>query len=417
MAFGMLDFPYQGNSQDMKKVQNYLYMLNEQLRYALSNISFSDMTQDTQDDFSEYFQLTYKNDGQLTQFRVDVDGISATVKQNYDDLSSSISTVRQTATEISQTVARQYGELTTDISSIRQTASEISSTVQKNYNALSSSISEVRQTATEISQTVTNNYSSLTTDISEVRQTASEISSRVTSNYNTLNSSISEVRQTASEISQTVASNYKSLTTDISSVRQTASEISSTVTKNYNSLNSSISEVRQTANKISWLVASGTSSSNFTLTSRMAQLVAAQIDLTGFVTFNSLSQSGKTTINGDNITAGSIDVARLTANGTRYIYYDNNILMLGGMTSSTKWQTVRVMGDSIRIWGRYVYIGGATFSDSIYIGGSSEEIGFFGVTPKRRKSMSILSSSATLATVITKVNEIINAFVSYGLLS
>ena len=442
MAFAFQNFSYQGNSQDMKKVQNYLYMLNEQLRYALSNISFEDMTQNTQDDFSKYFQLTYKNDSQLTQFRVDVDGISATVKKNYDDLTSSISAVRQTATEISQTVAKQYGELTTDISNIRQTATEITQTVQKNYEDLTSSISAVRQTATEISQTVSsnydslttdisqlrqtateisqtvsNNYNSLTTDISQVRQTASEISSEVASNYNTLNSAISQVRQTATEISQTVSSNYNSLTTDISQVRQTASEISSTVSKNYNSLNTSISEVRQTANKISWLVASGTSSTNFTLTSRMASLVASSIDLTGFVTFSSLSQSGKTTINGDNITTGSLDVQRITANGTRIIYYSSGILNLGGESTSNKWQTVRLFADSAYIWARYIYIGGATISQRIYVGGSGEQVGFLGATPQSRKSMSTLSSSASLTTAVSKINDIINAFVSYGLFS
>lgn len=337
MAFGMLDFPYQGNSQDMKKVQNYLYMLNEQLRYALSNISFSDMTQDTQDDFSEYFQLTYKNDGQLTQFRVDVDGISATVKQNYDDLSSSISTVRQTATEISQTVARQYGELTTDISSIRQTASEISSTVQKNYNALSSSISEVRQTATEISQTVTNNYNSITTEMSEVRQTA---------------------------------------------------------------------------NKISWLVASGTSSSNFTLTSRMASLVASQIDLTGYVTFNSLSQSGRTTINGDNITTGHIDLLRITARGKNLITYTtgaySTTLHFGydGLSSDYT--------DSLYIYGENITVGKNSNAKTT-IGVSGSSLGFYGATPVSKQSIAALSSSASADDVRQKVINIITAMKRYGL--
>ena len=442
MAFGMQYFSYDGNNQDLRKVKNYLYMLNEQLRYALSNISFEDMSLETQNDFTKKFELIYENQDQLTHVKIDIDGLSSTVQKNYDDLTKSISQVVQTADEISSTVAKQYEELTTDISAVRQTATEISQTVQKNYDALESSISAVSQTATEISQTVANNHASVTKEISQIKQTATEISSTVSSNYNTLskdiskvsqtateisqtvsnnyntlNSSISAVRQTATEISRTVESNYNSLTTDISAVRQTATEISQTVSNNYRTLTNSISTVRQTAEKISWLVASGTSSSNFTLTSRMASLVASQIDLTGYVTFSSLSQSGKTTINGDNITAGSIDVDRLTANGTRYIYYDNNILMLGGMTSSTKWQTVRVMGDTIRLWGRYVYIGGATFSDKIYIGSESELIGFFGSTPKARIRLGTLSSSASLATTVSKVNELINAFSSYGLLS
>lgn len=71
-----------------------------------------------------------------------------------------------------------------------------------------------------------------------------------------------------------------------------------------------ISLVSQTASKIEWVV-SGSSYSSFTLTSRAASLVASSIDLTGFVTFSSLSSAGQTTINGGNVTAGTITGATL----------------------------------------------------------------------------------------------------------
>lgn len=73
-----------------------------------------------------------------------------------------------------------------------------------------------------------------------------------------------------------------------------------------------ISTVEQTADKINWLVKSGTSAANFTLTSRMASLIADEIDITGFVTFTDLERSGKTEINGDNITTGTIDADYVT---------------------------------------------------------------------------------------------------------
>ena len=71
-----------------------------------------------------------------------------------------------------------------------------------------------------------------------------------------------------------------------------------------------ISVVAQTASKIEWVV-SGSSASTFTLTSRAASLVAQSINLTGFVTFSSLSSPGQTTINGANVTSGVITGATL----------------------------------------------------------------------------------------------------------
>lgn len=88
-----------------------------------------------------------------------------------------------------------------------------------------------------------------------------------------------------------------------------------------------ISTVSQTANKINWLVKSGTSASDFTLTDRAISLVADNIDLTGYVTFSALSTAGQTTINGSNITTGSISASRIGANNGSYITFGSPIYM------------------------------------------------------------------------------------------
>jgi hypothetical protein len=63
----------------------------------------------------------------------------------------------------------------------------------------------------------------------------------------------------------------------------------------------------QEAGKFSWIVADGESASSFTLTKRMASLISGTINLNGFVTFTNLKEAdGKTTINGGNITSGTI---------------------------------------------------------------------------------------------------------------
>ena len=127
--------------------------------------------------------------------------------------------------------------------------------------------------------------------------------------YTTLNSSIS---QTATNILSTVSATYETRTDAgtqyaalQSSISQTADSITSTVAKTY-ATQLSVSQVKQTADKIDWIVANGTNASNFSLTSRMASLVASEINLTGYVTIDSLKTPGQTIIDGGNITTGTI---------------------------------------------------------------------------------------------------------------
>ena len=120
---------------------------------------------------------------------------------------------------------------------------------------------------------------------------------------------ISVLEQTASSLTSRI-SNAEG---ELSSVKQTASSLTSRISN----AEGDISTVEQTAKKINWVIASGSSSSNFTLTSRMANLVAEQIELTGYVTFNDLAKSGSTTINGNNIKTGDIDASLLKIGGSK----------------------------------------------------------------------------------------------------
>lgn len=126
-----------------------------------------------------------------------------------------------------------------------------------------------------------------------------------------MRSSITKTReQILLEVSKTYATN-ESVS---SSIQQTADSILSTVSATY-ATGESVSKVEQTANKINWLVKSGTSESDFSLTDRAIKLVSDTIDLSGFVTFSSLETQGKTTINGSNITTGTISADRINLTG------------------------------------------------------------------------------------------------------
>ena len=65
---------------------------------------------------------------------------------------------------------------------------------------------------------------------------------------------------------------------------------------------------QQTANKFTWLVKSGDNETNFMLSDRVINLVSGNIDLTGFVTFNSLLDPDSiTTIDGGYLTSTHIE--------------------------------------------------------------------------------------------------------------
>ncbi|MEW9093745.1 MAG: phage tail spike protein [Clostridiaceae bacterium] len=90
-------------------------------------------------------------------------------------------------------------------------------------------------------------------------------------------------------------------------------------------------EIKQTADKISLVVKEDNSIngdslvSAINMSSRKIEMKSLNIDLTGYVTFNSLSQSGKTTINGDNIRTGKV----ASLNGYSYFDLANNRFMIG----------------------------------------------------------------------------------------
>lgn len=93
----------------------------------------------------------------------------------------------------------------------------------------------------------------------------------------------------------------------------TLSQSLTSITTRVENTEGSISTVSQTADKVNWLIASGTSASNFTMTDRAVSLVADKIDLSGYVTITSLKTAGSTTINGSNITTGTISADRIDA--------------------------------------------------------------------------------------------------------
>ena len=176
------------------------------------------------------------------------------------------------------TVSSQLQDAEGNISSLQQTAASLSAQLED----AEGNISAIYQISESLSTRVEDAEGNITT----LFQTSDSLTSRVTS----AEGNISSLQQTAT-----------SLTSDISDLEG-----------NYTSLQQTVSGLRITASN-------GTTSSTLTLTSNGVQLSSTNVQITGMVTFTDLSTSGRTTINGGNITTGvisAIDISSVTIDGS-----------------------------------------------------------------------------------------------------
>ena len=89
----------------------------------------------------------------------------------------------------------------------------------------------------------------------------------------------------------------------ISTLQQTATSLTSRISD----AEGNISSLTQTVNGMTLSVTNGSASSTIRLLANGVQLSSQSISFSGMVTFSDLSTSGETTINGDNITTGTIE--------------------------------------------------------------------------------------------------------------
>ena len=384
-----------------------------------------------------------------------LEGVVQTFTAANGRLESRISNAEGAMSELQQSVSG----ITTRVQDAEGNISTLSQTV----NGFNARI-ETTEGAVASMQLSVNSFSVRLTDaegnMSALSQTVSGFDTRITNTEG----SVSQLSQTVSTFS-TRLSNAEG---DISSVEQSVSGITtrvstaegkiSTITQNVTSITTrvsnaenDISTVEQTANKISWLVASGTSSSNFTLTSRAISLVSTGINITGYVTINALKTAGQTIINGANITTGSISAERISSgtltsmtisntnikiDGSNITFLNSNgAIKRGGGSSlenvisfSSQAMTIGSYSGSLvntlSIPMRTITIGYSTsystltFSANVTNSGTLKvvgSVGFYGTTPSAKVTVATASTGITLAATITKLNEVINRLKKIGL--
>lgn len=174
----------------------------------------------------------------------------------------------------------------------------------KQASSLNSDIIALRGKTNELYRDLEQTVSTLTDKTnglqSQITQTAEKINLRVTNEVEGLES---QITQTAEQISSRVTNEVAGLE---SKITQTADSITSTVT---DEINQAKSEIKQTTDSISLEVQNQGD--------LVAQLVldVDGISARGYVTFTDLAGSGTTTINGSNITTGTISADRINLKG------------------------------------------------------------------------------------------------------
>ena len=180
-----------------------------------------------------------------------------------------------------------------------------------------------------------------------------------------LDGNLSALQQTA----ETLSSRITTADGNISALTQTANSLSSKISD----AEGNISSLSQTVNGFSLSVSNGTSSSTIKLMSGSTVISSKSISFSGMVTFSDLSTAGNTTINGSNITTGTINACNVngvnvtgcTIKGSRY--YN---------TGGTTWMEVGKDLNGVDNDAYAMYIANSTYSDTGIFGIYNGDSGF-----------------------------------------
>ena len=243
------------------------------------------------------------------------------IQQSANSITSTVSATYQTIADAEDDLdeAKSYAnnKATQLESKITQTAKDITSSVAKTYQTKADAIedldeakgytddvkatlrSEIQQSANSITSTVSATYQTIADaedDLDEAKSYANNKATQLES----------KITQTAKSITSTVSQNYQNKT-------DAASDLKNAKTYADNKDAALKTEIKQTTDSISSTVSNKVGKneiiSSINQSAESVKISASKVDITGFVTFSDLSTSGKSTINGSNITTGSISAS------------------------------------------------------------------------------------------------------------
>ena len=390
----------------------------------------------------------------------------ATVKQSTERTEAHIT---RTNDRITAEVTRAKGAEEALTTKIELTAESITSEITKTVN---DEVTRAKAAEADLSGNIDNVSTTLS---SQIRQTAESITAEVT-----------RAKGAEEALSTRISQTFNNITLSVSTTTSNNQTTSTLTLKNGNVTIDTANVVGTTAtqaaaiaadavNGITLSVSNSTTAATSTLTLKNGNvtITSGTIELKGLVTFSDLESKGKTKINGDNITTGTISADRIDVSslyldrlytntgGYRSVVIDTytNVgnaaaIIIGGNGSTTNGNVVATGV----LASQCVYIGYTRYNGaygnnllfdisnrSVYpnntgnyswkLGTSNRpfeniyvktaqlgndyqgKIGFFGATPAYRQTVSQLQTNATLSGCISKINSLLTALKAYGLIS
>ena len=251
-----------------------------------------------------------------TAFTV-LDDVQSQIDLVPSKISLAVSNEHQVITDETNETLKQYATLETMESRLDITAQDITSSVARTYQTKADAIedldeakgytddvkatlrSEIQQSANSITSTVSATYQTIADAEDDLDEAKSYTDDKATQLE-------SKITQTANSITSTVSQNYQSKT-------DAASDLNNAKTYADNKDAALKTEIKQTTDSISSTVSQKVGRneiiSRINQSAESIKIDASKVNITGFVTFDNLKNSGETTINGSNITTGSISAS------------------------------------------------------------------------------------------------------------
>jgi hypothetical protein len=253
--------------------------------------------------------------------------------------------------------------------SVEGAPSTLGEALKKTYAKVDKVNDKIELVAAEVSKiTLDSNgiMSSVTDELnkmdSKITQTASSINATITDEVNKLQS---QITQTESSFNTTINNKVSQLQ---SQINQTESSINSSITQQ----DKIITSIQQDLDGINLTYNSTNGTASITIGDvTVSNLVngtyvdkqIAGITMTGYVTFNDLEQAGATTINGANITTGTIKANQIDMTGA---------IKWGDLSSSCQSTIEGMAGDGVTLPGyiKSTYIDSTTIESPTIVGGT-----------------------------------------------
>lgn len=179
----------QGLSDKVTTIQNYLFLLVEQLRYSLRNLDLTNMNQTAVEQYTNsitdpIYRKISDSDGNITQLQITAQGLAMQISNAQGDINQ----LQITASSLTSRISNAQG----DISTLQQTATSLTSQI----STAQGNISTLQQTASSLTSQISNAQ----WDISTLQQTASSLSTSIRNAKN----DISTLQQTADDLTISV---------------------------------------------------------------------------------------------------------------------------------------------------------------------------------------------------------------------